>query len=165
MLKIILALAIFALLSGCATEARISEYQMCASQGKEKFPINSVPQNYMETEYYQRQEGMTCIGTNNVLHCEPNMRTYQRQVQKTRYVDANAGSRNSWIEQCANQQCIRKFGNSDCDKKQNTIPLSKKNDINSMADLMHECRAIGNNYGSKEMQKCIANNKEIFLKK
>ena len=99
------------------------------------------------------------------MECEPNMRTYQRQVQKTRYIDANSGSRNSWIEQCANQQCNRKFGNSDCDKKQNTIPLSKKNDINSIADLMHECRAIGNNYGSKEMQKCIANNKEILLKK
>ena len=51
------------------------------------------------------------------MECEPNMRTYQRQVQKTRYIDANAGSRNSWIEHCVNQQCLSKFGNSDCNSR------------------------------------------------
>jgi len=135
MIKIILVLAISALVSGCATEARISEYQMCAVQGREKFPVQSVPQNYTEIEYFQRQEGMTCTripsGFYNAggMECEPNMRTYQRQVQKTRYVDANAGSRNSWIEQCANQQCIRKFGNSDCEKVESKEKYSN-NSIN-----------------------------------
>jgi hypothetical protein len=133
MLRIILSLTICALVAGCATEARVNEYQACRVQGNEKFPVNSVPQNYTEIEYFQRQEGMTCTripsGFYNAggMECEPNMRTYQRQVQKTRYIDANASSRNSWIEQCANQQCISKFGNSDCEIKEKNKNLSSEN--------------------------------------
>jgi hypothetical protein len=121
MLKIILTLAISLLVAGCVTDARINEYQMCSVQGMEKFPVKSVPQNYTEIEYEQRQEGMTCTripsGFFNAggMECAPNMRTYQRQVEKIRYVDENAGSRNAWTEQCANQQCTNKFGNSDCE--------------------------------------------------
>jgi hypothetical protein len=101
-------------------------------QGNEKFPVNSVPQNYTEIEYFQKQEGMTCTripsGFYNAggMECEPNMRTYQRQVQKTRYIDANLSSRNSWVEQCANQQCIRKFGNSECEDNKKTINKSNE---------------------------------------
>lgn len=119
--KIILGLMIVLLISVCATEARINEYRACSAQGMEKFPVNSVPQNYMETEYFQRQEGMTCrpipSGFYNAggFKCEPNTRTYKREVQKTRYIDGNLSSRDSWVEQCANQQCVKKFKNADCE--------------------------------------------------
>jgi hypothetical protein len=170
MLRIILALTICALVAGCATEARINEYQACRLQSNEKFPVNSVPQNYTEIEYFQRQEGMTCTripsGFYNAggMECEPNMRTYQRQVHKTRHIDANASIRNNWIEQCANQQCRKKFGNNDCEKKLNQMPASKINEIKSVADLIHECRNYGNNYGSKEMDKCVNDNRKILFK-
>lgn len=120
-------LIIFAIITGCANEAKNSEYSACQIQALEKFPVQSIPQNYTEIEYFQKQEGMTCTripsGFYNAggMECEPNMRTYQRQVQKTRYVDANAGGRNNWREQCVNQQCIRKFGNSDCEIEDKNI--------------------------------------------
>lgn len=123
MLKIVIAFAISLLVAGCATEERISQYQACRVQGIEKFPVQSVPQTYMDIEYFQKQEGMTCTripsGFYNAggMECEPNMRTYQRQVQKTRYIDSNTGIRNSWIGQCVNQQCLSNFGNSDCNSR------------------------------------------------
>jgi hypothetical protein len=187
MLRIILSLTICALVAGCATEARVNEYQACRVQGNEKFPVNSVPQNYTEIEYFQRQEGMTCTripsGFYNAggMECEPNMRTYQRQVQKTRYIDANASSRNSWIEQCANQQCISKFGNSDCEVSKkyssNSTPSSEKktnfkqsensaisSDKNFMFDLARACGIIGYRYSTQEMEQCVSDNRAEYLK-
>jgi hypothetical protein len=162
MLKIILALGLFYLISGCATEARISEYQECSVQGMEIYPVKSVPQSYMDTEYFQRQEGMTCITTNNVTNCEPNLRTYQRQVQKTRYIDPNATSRITWIEQCANQQCIKKFGNSDCESNKKSTSSSKPSGVAFLPEMTSGCKKAGYSMGSKEMNSCMSENFKFF---
>lgn len=162
MFKILLTLAIAAIVAGCATDARIREHQMCSAQGIEKFPVKSVSQNYMETEYFQKQEGMTCIGTNNVLNCEPNMRTYQRQVQKTRQIDANSGSRNSWIEQCANQQCISKFGNAECEPNKKSTASSKPSGVAFLPEMTSGCGRAGHIMGSKEMSSCVYENFRFF---
>ena len=169
MLKIIVALVISALSVGCATEARIDEYQACRVQGMQKYPVKSVPQNYMETEYFQRQEGMTCTripsGFYNAggMECEPNMRTYQRQVQKTRYIDENTNSRNIWIEQCTNRQCISKFGNSDCEVKNQSIAKPAiVSDLNFVADIASACRSMNKINEIKKNYECIDANRKIF---
>jgi hypothetical protein len=120
--KIIVVLIFLSLIAGCATEEKINENQICTRNAFERFPIKSASQNYTELEYFQRQEGMTCTripsGFYNAggVECEPNMRTYQRQVQKTRLVDGNEALRNDFINKCTNRQCLIKYGNSECKK-------------------------------------------------
>ena len=120
MIKAVFALLLSIVLYGCASNERINENQICTNNAFKNFPVNLTPQNYTEIEYYQRQEGTTCTpiprGLPNAggMECQPNMRTYQRQVQKTRNVDSNENQRSEFIEKCTNRQCLIKYGNTSC---------------------------------------------------
>ena len=123
MIKAFFALLFGCLLFGCTTNERINEYQICNTTALKNFPVNLSPQNYTEIEYFQKQEGMTCkpipqgsYGAGG-MNCEPNMQTYQRQVQKTRTVDVNKNQRTEFIEKCTNRQCLIKYGNTSCEPK------------------------------------------------
>ena len=120
-MKIALTLVISTLLIGCATEARLSAYSSCNQKALQKYPIQSVPQKYWATEYFQKQEGMTCsripsgFYNEGGMNCEPKMRTYKREVEKTKYVDQNKNARQRWANSCADDQCRRNYGNVDCE--------------------------------------------------
>lgn len=120
MTRILVVMLVAIMSVSCATNERISEYQACKARSFVNYPVNLVPQNYTDIEYFQRQEGMTCsripAGFYNAggMECTPNMRTYWRTVEKTRQIDANRKARSNWTEACANQQCVTKFGNADC---------------------------------------------------
>lgn len=121
MIKVFVALLSSCFLYGCATNERINEYQICNTTALKNFPVNQSPQNYTEIEYFEKQEGMTCkpirAGSSGAggMECEPNMRTYQRKVQKTRTVDTNKNQRTEFIEKCTNRQCLIKYGNTSCE--------------------------------------------------
>jgi len=101
--------------SACSTAEYSAERNICASTWMSKIlPI-------YEKEIYMRQESRqvptgqtTCYDYGYSIQCNQTMRTEYYSVPAVRTVDRNAAIRNSKINACTQNMCIKKYGNTEC---------------------------------------------------
>lgn len=109
-------------LTACTTVDFDHRLQSCRAAAYQIYPEKKVTVMRERTEAYEEFDGTTIcddsLSTGNTtrIKCRQGRITKYRRVPYVAVEDANADARNSHAWQCAQQACLRDFGNPDCEK-------------------------------------------------
>jgi hypothetical protein len=104
------------LLSGCATAEFLDTQNQCQQRSFAYHPVNNKPTVVTRSRTVRVQSGTQCINTGMMINCQP---TYRQEVQyydSNEMVDVNQSARNQFIASCTRSECVRRFGNADCER-------------------------------------------------
>ena len=111
--------AINIILISCSTPEFKQMKRSCKSIWLDKMPPNYIQENYMRSLTRQVPDGtVSCMsyGSNyQFTDCKQGMKTEYYSVPAVRTVDTNLSKRNFEINSCTRNNCIRKFGNANCE--------------------------------------------------
>ncbi len=115
-------------LAACTTVDFDARLQSCRATSYQVFPEKPVTVLRYRTETYEEFDGtVTCdeglsAGGTTRIRCKQGRTLRSRQVPYSVVVDENADARTQHAWQCAKQNCIRDFGNPECERTVQNTP-------------------------------------------
>lgn len=112
-------------MSGCATEAYLSERKSCNVEATQKYPPVYESRLVNRARQIDVPSGVeTCTTTQidrskSQTRCVKEMRKETVNDVEEVDVDVNLEARNRFNDQCATQSCLAKFGNAECKAPKN----------------------------------------------
>ena len=119
------AVSLLLLLSGCANPLLRQARTDCEPEAHRIFPVVLQSQRVTEPVTAQVPDGGQHCTSESVrqgdrsvtnTRCVPTFTTQTRWVERWVNVDLNAKERGIWLERCAQQLCVERVGNPQCDK-------------------------------------------------
>ena len=102
-------------LCSCSTPEYRAEKSVCSATWLKKIPTRYEQEMYNRMESRQVPTGRTtCHNFGYTISCNQVMRTEYYTVSAVRTVDRNKSRRDSAIKTCTQNQCLKKYGTSDC---------------------------------------------------
>lgn len=107
-------------ISGCASKEYRAEKLQCSAAWRNKIPPRYEQEMYNQIQSRQVPTGQTNCTTTGYGYtaytsCTQVMRTEYFTVPAVRTVDRNAARRDAKILSCTINQCLKKYGNKDCE--------------------------------------------------
>lgn len=120
-----LGLSLWLLLSGCANPLLRQARTDCDPEAHRLFPVVLQSQRVTEPVTVQVPDGGQHCTSESVrqgdrsfinTRCVPTYTIQTRWVERWVNVDLNAKERGIWLERCAQQLCVQRVGNPECEK-------------------------------------------------
>jgi hypothetical protein len=124
-LPILKLIVVCLLINGCATREWQVERSACESRSYSMYPVNMVLAVVQRSRFVQVSDGIRCANDGAIVQCSP---TYRQEVQlydSKELVDTNASARKEFVDRCTRAECLRIYGNEDCDTGRSTSERSR----------------------------------------
>jgi hypothetical protein len=126
-LSVILATMSALLLSACVTAEFEQMQSQCQGEGLRQFPVVQQPQVFRRSRQVDVPDGSTVCESQSIESkekrtdmtssrsvCRPGTRRATEYYDETVMVDLNSGAREAYANQCARDQCMKRYGNVKC---------------------------------------------------
>ena len=124
LIKFLSLISLFFLV-GCETPQKKQARSMCSQIAYKKFPVEKVSYSCVKTIYKNVEKGEKCTTKRipSLRIGEYDLETVCKKIIKeepfyenaTCVSDKNERARRNWTYNCANQACLKTYGNKDCE--------------------------------------------------